>query len=55
MQQESGPIRTGGVIWRAGEPFKVPDWRQYKVEDVKELKFVQDELAKSGLRHPWLR
>jgi len=44
-----------GVVWRPGERFKAPDWRQYRVEDIKELKSVQDALAKKGLRNPWLR
>jgi len=47
--------KSYGVIWYEGERFKAPDWRQYKVEDIKELKKAQDELAKKGLRNPWLR
>lgn len=47
--------KTFGVVWQPGERFKAPDWRQYRVEDIKELKKVQDELAKKGLRNPWLR
>lgn len=47
--------KTYGFIYREGDRFKAPDWRQYKVEDVKDLKWVQDELAKKGLRNPWLR
>jgi len=44
-----------GIIWKPGERFKAPDWRQYRVEDIKELKKVQDDLAKKGLKNPWLR
>ena len=47
--------RPTGLIWREGERFKAPDWRQYRVEDIKELKWTQDELAKKGLKNPWLR
>jgi len=46
---------TYGIIWREGERFKAPDWRQYRVEDIKDLKWTQDELAKKGLKNPWLR
>jgi len=49
------PSKTYGFIFREGDRFKAPDWRQYKVEDIKDLKWVQDELAKKGLRNPWLR
>ena len=44
-----------GIVWREGERFKAPDWRQYRVEDIEHLKWTQDELAKKGLRNPWLR
>jgi len=47
--------KTHGIIWRQGEKFKVPDWRVYKVEETKHLKWTQDELAKKGLKNPWLR
>ncbi|XP_071879144.1 NADH dehydrogenase [ubiquinone] 1 beta subcomplex subunit 3 [Bombus fervidus] len=38
-----------------GSPIKIPSPDIYKVEDVPELKMVQDELAKLGLKDPWLR
>lgn len=37
------------------QPYKMPDPDIYKVEDVPELKRVQEELAKKGLKDPWLR
>ena len=47
--------KSYGFTFKEGERFKAPDWRQYKVEDIKDLKWCQDELAKKGLRNPWLR
>lgn len=37
------------------EPYKIPDYRIYKVEDVPELVKVQKALGAQGLRDPWLR
>ncbi|CAH1117135.1 unnamed protein product [Phaedon cochleariae] len=37
------------------EPYKIPDWRIYKVEDVPELLTTQRALASQGLKDPWLR
>lgn len=34
---------------------EIPDYRIYKVEDVPELVRVQKNLAKLGLKDPWLR
>ncbi|KAK9306411.1 hypothetical protein QLX08_002924 [Tetragonisca angustula] len=34
---------------------EIPSPDIYKVENVPELKLVQDELAKLGLKDPWLR
>ncbi|XP_012536806.1 NADH dehydrogenase [ubiquinone] 1 beta subcomplex subunit 3 [Monomorium pharaonis] len=36
-------------------PYKIPNPDIYKIEDVPQLKRVQEELAKRGLRDPWLR
>ncbi|XP_022105975.1 NADH dehydrogenase [ubiquinone] 1 beta subcomplex subunit 3-like [Acanthaster planci] len=36
-------------------PYDIPDWNKWKVEDVPELKEIQDRLARRGLRDPWLR
>lgn len=36
-------------------PYKIPSPEIYKVEDVPQLKYVQEELAKRGLKDPWLR
>ncbi|XP_014480008.1 PREDICTED: NADH dehydrogenase [ubiquinone] 1 beta subcomplex subunit 3 [Dinoponera quadriceps] len=48
-----------GYIYRhdhgAEHTLKIPDPNIYKVEDVPELKRVQEELAKRGLKDPWLR
>jgi len=35
--------------------FQVPDWRQYKIDGIKELEWTQKMLAAKGLRDPWLR
>lgn len=36
-------------------PYKIPSPDIYKVEDVPELKRIQERLAKLGLKDPWLR
>ncbi|GJQ78292.1 hypothetical protein Trydic_g22133 [Trypoxylus dichotomus] len=38
-----------------GEPYKVPDYRIYKVEDIPQLVATKRALAAQGLRDPWLR
>lgn len=53
--ESNKPKTKYGLFWEPGTPFKAPDWRQYKVEEVPVLKKVQDDLAKKGLRNPWLR
>jgi len=35
--------------------FNVPDWKQYKIDGIKELEWTQKSLASKGLRDPWLR
>ncbi|RZC31929.1 NDUF B12 domain containing protein [Asbolus verrucosus] len=37
------------------EPYKVPDYRIYKVEDIPQLATTQRALAAQGLKDPWLR
>lgn len=37
------------------EPYKVPNPNTYKVENAAELIYVRDELAKRGLKDPWIR
>lgn len=37
------------------EEYKVPKPEIYKVEDAPELLYVKEELAKRGLKDPWLR
>jgi len=34
---------------------EIPDWREYKVEQVPELKEVERRLAARGLKNNWLR
>ncbi|EZA52527.1 hypothetical protein DMN91_006410 [Ooceraea biroi] len=36
-------------------PYEIPDPSIFKVEDVPDLKRVQEQLAKKGLKDPWLR
>ena len=36
-------------------PYKIPDYRIYKVEDSPRLLKVQQKLAEKGLSDPWLR
>ncbi|XP_032685467.1 NADH dehydrogenase [ubiquinone] 1 beta subcomplex subunit 3 [Odontomachus brunneus] len=36
-------------------PYVIPNHEIYKVEDVPQLKAVQEKLAKRGLKDPWLR
>lgn len=36
-------------------PYKIPSPDIYKVEDVPDLKRYQEQLAKEGLKDPWLR
>ncbi|XP_074662224.1 NADH dehydrogenase [ubiquinone] 1 beta subcomplex subunit 3-like [Tubulanus polymorphus] len=35
--------------------FKIPDWRMYKIDGIKELEDVQNLLATKGLKDPWIR
>lgn len=39
------------------DPYKVPSADIYsnKVNGIRELKMLQDELAKRGLKDPWIR
>lgn len=37
------------------EPYKVPDYKIYKVEDIPQLLTVKRALAAQGLSDPWLR
>ncbi|XP_011879637.1 PREDICTED: NADH dehydrogenase [ubiquinone] 1 beta subcomplex subunit 3 isoform X2 [Vollenhovia emeryi] len=45
----------GGHEHHKGPPYPIPSPDIYKVDDVPELKRVQEQLAKKGLRDPWLR
>jgi len=33
----------------------IPDYKKYKIDGIKELEWVQNELAKKGLKDPWIR
>lgn len=37
------------------EPYKVTDYKMYKVEDAPKLVQVEKALARMGLKDPWLR
>lgn len=37
------------------EPYTIPDYKIYKVENCPELLQVQKALAQKGLKDPWLR
>lgn len=37
------------------EPYKVPDYKIYKVADAPQLVEVERALARVGLKDPWLR
>lgn len=45
----------GGHGHGHAEPYKVPDYRIYKVEDVPLLQKTQTALKQQGLSDPWLR
>merc|ERR1711976_169956 len=36
-------------------PYEIPDHRIYKIDGIKHLEWTRDELAKHGLKDPWLR
>ena len=38
-----------------GEIPKIPDYKVFKVDGLKELEWVQRSLAAKGLKDPWLR
>lgn len=37
------------------EPYTVPKPEIYKIEDAEQLVYLQNELAKRGLKDPWAR
>lgn len=45
----------GGGHHGHGEPYTVPDYKIYKVENVPKLLQIQQALAARGLKDPWLR
>ena len=53
--KQYGPSKMGGDGHGHGEKFKIPDWKQYKVDGIKELEWTRQSLADKGLRDPWLR
>ncbi|VVC90246.1 unnamed protein product [Leptidea sinapis] len=36
-------------------PYKVPPYTQFKIEGIPQLEELQRELAKKGLKDPWIR
>merc|ERR1711976_800977 len=36
-------------------PYKIPDYKIYKIDGIKELEWTRDKLAEKGLKDPWLR
>lgn len=38
-----------------GTPYTVPHYSQFKIDGIPELEEVQRELAKRGLKDPWIR
>ncbi|CAF4859896.1 unnamed protein product [Pieris macdunnoughi] len=38
-----------------GAPYTVPHYSQFKIDGIRELEEVQSELAKRGLKDPWIR
>ncbi|XP_046385624.1 NADH dehydrogenase [ubiquinone] 1 beta subcomplex subunit 3 [Ischnura elegans] len=45
----------GGHHGHGHKPYVVPDYKEFKVEEVPELAEVQDALKRRGLKDPWLR
>ena len=35
--------------------FKIPHYSQYTIKGIRELEWVQSELAARGLKDPWIR
>ena len=42
------------MSWYGGK-WQIPDWRQSKIEGIKDLEWTQKALADKGLKDPWLR
>ena len=38
-----------------GGKWKIPDWRETKIDGIKELEYRKNYLAKKGLKDPWAR
>ncbi|KAI0981976.1 hypothetical protein GJ496_010737 [Pomphorhynchus laevis] len=36
-------------------PYKIPDWREYSLDDAPELQKYAKRLAAHGLKDPWIR
>lgn len=43
----------GPNAWRF--EMRVPNYKKYKIDGIKQLEFVRSELAKKGLTDPWIR
>ncbi|XP_041374510.1 NADH dehydrogenase [ubiquinone] 1 beta subcomplex subunit 3-like [Gigantopelta aegis] len=38
-----------------GNNIVIPDWREYKIDGIKELENLQKALQSQGLKDPWIR
>ncbi|XP_014359431.1 NADH dehydrogenase [ubiquinone] 1 beta subcomplex subunit 3 [Papilio machaon] len=37
------------------EPYKIPDYKQFTIQGIPQLEELEKELAKKGLKDPWIR
>lgn len=37
------------------EPYKIPDYKQFRIQGIPQLEELERELAKKGLKDPWIR
>ena len=42
------------MSWEGGK-WQLPDWKQSKIDGIKDLEWTQKALAEKGLKDPWLR
>ena len=38
-----------------GNKIVIPDWKEYKIDGIKELESLQTALKSRGLKDPWIR
>ena len=51
----TGPPGQQQVKMGHGEKIVIPDYKQYKIDGLKQLEWTREELKKKGLKDPWLR